>query len=96
MTAMPKWDKAEAVMRVAGITPATDGWPLRSRNWIHAHGSLYDPHTGHLVYNSETIIVAHQQLVEAIKEVPEGKFQPDIENAELAKALKNKEHPGQT
>ena len=44
-TAMPKWDKPEAGMRAAGITPATDGWPLRSRNWILAHGSSYDPQT---------------------------------------------------
>ena len=81
-------------MHAAGITPATDGWPLRARNWILAHESSYDPQTGQLVHNNETIIVPHKELVEAIKEVEEGKFQPDRENDELTKALKNKEHSG--
>ena len=83
-------------MRAAGITPATDNWSRRSRNWILAHGSSYDPQIGQLVHNNETIIVAHKDLVEAIKEVEEGKFNPDRENDELTKALKNKEHPGRT
>jgi DNA-directed RNA polymerase subunit K/omega len=36
-----------------------------------------------------THIVPHKKFVEAIQEVQEGKFQPDRENDELTKALKN-------
>jgi hypothetical protein len=32
MTAMPKWDNAEADMRTAGSKPTTDGWPMRVRS----------------------------------------------------------------
>jgi hypothetical protein len=95
-TAMPKWDKAEAEMHAAGMTPATEGWPLRATNWILSHGSSYDPQTGQLIHNNKIIIVPHIQLLEAIKEVEEGKFKPGRENDELTKALKNKEHPGRT
>jgi hypothetical protein len=44
----------------------------------------------------KSIRVPHKDLVEAIREVQEGKFHPDGENDELTKALKNKEHPGRT
>jgi hypothetical protein len=71
-------------------------WPLRLRNWILAHGSSYDSKIGELIHNNETIVVSHKDLVEAIKEVQEGKFHPDIENDELTKALNNKEHRGRT
>jgi hypothetical protein len=91
---MPKWDKVEAEMPAAGIMPAIEGWPLRERNLVLAHGSSYDPKTGQIIHNDEIIILPHNQLLEAIKEVEEGKFKPDRENDELTKALKNKEHPG--
>jgi hypothetical protein len=54
---------------------------------------LYDSQTAELVHNNESIIVPHKKFVEAIQEVQEGKFQPDRENDELTKALKNKKHP---
>jgi hypothetical protein len=73
---MPKWDKAETEMRAAGIKPATNGWSLKAKNWILAHGSSYDPQIGQLIQNNEIIIVPHQQLLEAIKEVEEGKIKP--------------------
>jgi hypothetical protein len=94
--AMPKCDQVEAVMRATRITPATDGWPLRSRNWILEHGSSYEAHTWELIHNNENIIVPHKDLIEAIKEVQEGKFHIDRENDELTMALKNKELPGRT
>ena len=56
---------------------------------------MYDPKIGPLIHNNETIVVAHKNLVEAIKEVQEGSFHPDRENDELTKALKNMERPGQ-
>jgi hypothetical protein len=37
-----------------------------------------------------------RELVKTIAEVQEGTFQPDRENDELTKALKNKEHTGRT
>ena len=79
-----------------GITPATQNWSRRSRNWILGHGSSYDPKTGELIHNNEKIIVPHKDLVAAINEGIEGKFHPDRENDELTKALKNKEHLGRT
>jgi hypothetical protein len=93
-TAEPKWDQAEAAMRAQGITPATQNWSRRTRNWVLWHGSSYDPKTGELIHNNEKIIVPHKDIVEGINEVIEGKFHPDKENDELTKALKNKEHPG--
>jgi hypothetical protein len=42
----------------------------------------------------KTISKPQTTLVTAIAEVREGKFQPDRENDELTKALKNAEHMG--
>lgn len=81
-------------MRAEGITPTVEGWSQTLRNFLLAHGSSYDPKTGQLIHNTETIIVDYKNLVEAIKQVQEGSFHPDRENDELTKALKNKEHSG--
>jgi hypothetical protein len=54
-------------MRTEGITPATDGWSQRLRNFVLAHGSSYDPKTGELIHNNETIVVAHKTLLKQSK-----------------------------
>ena len=37
-SAEPKWDQIEATIREKGITPATQEWPHRVRNWVLGHG----------------------------------------------------------
>ena len=61
-TAEPKWDQAKAAMRAQGITPATQNWSRRSRNWILGHGSSYEPKTGELIHNKNNFIVPHKDL----------------------------------
>jgi hypothetical protein len=94
--AEPKWDMQEAALREKGIEPETEHWPRRSRNWALGHGAVYDERTGKLVEKKKQIAEPLRELVKTIVEVQEGIFQPDRENDKLTKALKNKEHTGQT
>jgi hypothetical protein len=94
--AEPKWDMQEAALREKGIEPEIEQWPRRSRNWALAHGAIYDERTGKLVQKKKQIAEPLGELVKTIAEVQEGIFQPDRENNELTKALKNKEHIGRT
>jgi hypothetical protein len=94
--AEPKWDMQEAALREKGIEPKTEQWPRRSRNWTLAHWAVYDERTGKLVQKKKQIAESLRELVKTIAEVQEGTFQPDRENDELTKALKNKEHIGRT
>jgi hypothetical protein len=86
----------EAVLREKGIEPETEHWPRRLRNWALGHGAVYDERTGKLVQKKKQIAEPLRELVKTIAEVQEGMFQPDRENDELTKALKNKEHTGRT
>jgi hypothetical protein len=91
-----KWDMQEARLREKGIEPEIEHWPRRSRNWALGHGAVYDKRTGKLVKKKKQIVEPLRELVKTIAEVQEGMFQPDKENDELTKALKNKEHTRQT
>ena len=96
-TAEPKWDQAEAAMRDKGVTPATEAWPRRVRNWTLGHGAKYDTETGGIqVDEKKTISVAKKAIVQAIDDVQKGKFIPDRENDELTLALGNPEKSGRT
>jgi hypothetical protein len=86
----------EARLREKGIEPETEHWPRRSRNWALGHGAISDERTWKLVEKKKQIAKPLRELVKKIAEVQEGMFQPDRENDELTKALKNKEHTGQT
>jgi hypothetical protein len=90
----PKWDMQEAALREKGIEPETEHWPRRSRNWALGHGAVYDERTRKLVQKKKQIADPLRELVKTIAKVQEGTFQPDRENEELTKALKNKEHTG--
>jgi hypothetical protein len=68
----------------------------RSRNWALGHGAVYDERTWKLVEKKKQIAEPVRELVKTIAEVQEGMFQPDRENDEPTKALKNKEHTGRT
>src|SRR5664279_1705678 len=46
---VPKWDQTEAALFAKGITPATHDWPVRSRNWLFAHGASYDTQTWDII-----------------------------------------------
>jgi hypothetical protein len=92
----PKWDMQEAALQEKGIEPETKHWPRRSRNWALGHGAVYDERTGKLVQKKKQIAEPLRELSKTITEVQDGTFQPDRENDELTKALKNKEHTGQT
>jgi hypothetical protein len=94
--AEPKWDMQEAALREKGIELETEYYIRRSRNWALGHGAVYNERTGKLVEKKKQIAEPLRELVKTISEVQEGTFQLDRENDELMKALKNKEHIGQT
>ena len=92
---LPKWDESERNMKAAGVTPVTETWPERCRTWFYAHGGKLDPKTGEIIEQA-SLKEASDALLEAIKEARMGAFQPQRENDELTRALKNPEHPGRT
>ena len=80
-------------MIAAGVTPKTLGWPDRCRTWFYAHGGMLDPKTGEIIEQA-SLKEASDALLEAIKEAQTGPFQPERENDELTRALKNLEPIG--
>ena len=76
-----------------GIRPATWEWPDRSKWWLFANGVTLNQTDGTLVVPRNMEEVACD-LDTAIDEAKQGKFQPQRENDELTRALKNPEHPG--
>ena len=76
-----------------GIRPATWEWPDRSKWWLFANGVSLNPTDGTMVVHANMEEVA-RDLVTAIDEAKQGTFQPQRENDELTRALKNPEHPG--
>ena len=54
-----------------------------------------DPKTGEIIEQA-SLKEASDALPEAIEEARTGVFQPERENDELTRALKNPEHPGRT
>ena len=68
-SAQPKWDQAEAAVHEKGITPATEAWPHRARNWILGHGAEYDIETGELIIDEKKeISIPQKAIVAAIDE----------------------------
>ena len=93
---MPKWDKSEKEMEDASVTPETLSWPPRCRTWFYAHGGgELDPKTGK-VSKKACLDGAEDKLLVAIEEARSGVFEPNRENDELTRALRNPEHPGRT
>ena len=91
----PKWEAAEAQLRLKELPVPTENWPRRARNWILGHGRQYDMATGNLVPAKKVKNPPPcEAIVEAIKEAQDGKFIPDREMDELTKALGNKEKGG--
>ena len=76
-----------------GIRPATWDWPDRSKWWLFANGVTLNQLDGSLVV-PEHMQEVSRDLVAAIDETQQGTFQPQRENDELTRALKNPEHPG--
>ena len=75
------------------IRPVTWDWPERSKWWLFAIGVTLNQTDGSLIMPGEMQEVA-RDLVTAIDEAKQGTFQPQRENNELTRALKNSEHPG--
>ena len=95
---MPKWDKLEADFLLKGITPEPCTWIERSRNWFYGHGGTLDEE-GKCIYNrrhKDNPLLPIEDIRKAVKDVEEGRFRPDRENDELARALGNEEHKGRT
>ena len=92
---MPKWDESEEKMIAAGVTPKTVGWPDRCRTWFYAYGGKLDRKTWKIIEQA-SLKEASDALLEAIKEARTGAYQPERENDELTRTLKNPEHPGRT
>ena len=92
--ALPKFDKLEEDLRAKGITPATEEFPRRARNWLLGHGAKYDE-AGNIII-SKKIEAPFAALVKVFEDVKEGKFKPDRDEDELTKALGNPEHGGWT
>ena len=76
-----------------GIRPTTWDWPNRSKWWLFANGVTLNQLDGTLVVPKHMQEVS-RDLVAAIDEAQQGTFQPQRENDELTRALKNPEHPG--
>jgi hypothetical protein len=75
-------------MIAARVTPKTMGWPDRCRTWFYAHGGKLDPKIGEII-EQESLKEASNALLKAIEEARTGAFQPEKENDELTRALKN-------
>ena len=76
-----------------GIRPATWEWLDRSKWWLFANGVTLNPLDGTLVVPEQMQEVS-RDLVTVIDEAKQGTFQPQKENDELTRALKNPKHPG--
>ena len=76
-----------------GIQQATWDWSERSKWWLFANGVTLNQTDGSLIVRGEMQEVA-RDLVTAIDEAKQGTFQPQRENDELTRALKNPKHPG--
>src|SRR4051812_4774893 len=83
-------------MRQKGVTPATNQWPVRSKNWILGHWGWYDTETGEIIVTKKAITKPKDDLVKVIHLRKDEKFIPDKENDELTYALGNPEKVGQT
>lgn len=88
-----KWQKMEQDLMDRGIRPTTWDWPDRSKWWLFANGVTLNQLDGSLVV-PEHMQEVSRDLVAAIDETQQGTFQPQRENDELTRALKNPEHPG--
>ena len=90
---LPKWEKLENDLLDKGVTPEPFHWDSRTRSWFYGHGGTLDSE-GKCIYNirHEENPLPIDDLRDAIKDAKEGRFQPDRENDELTRALKNKEH----
>ena len=98
---MPKWDKMEKDLLDQGIVPEPirEGWIERSRNWFYGHGGTLNASTGDCIYNQrhkDQPLLPIDDIRKAVKDVEEGRFRPERENDELARALGNPEHEGRT
>ena len=76
-----------------GIRPTTWDWLDRSKWGLFATGVTLNQLDGTLVVPKHMQEVS-RDLVTAIDEAQQGRFQPQRENDELTRALKNLEHPG--
>ena len=88
----PLWKAIEDDMRSRGVTPETDEWETRWKNFILGHGATYNMETGQLITQKGQIEKPLTALKKTIKDAREGRFKPDRENDELTKALENSEH----
>ena len=95
-TVVPKWEQTDARLIAAGILPDTTEWPERSRHWFYGHGALEAPETGKAIALREQIKTPSTEMVKSIKEVREGKFQPERENDKMTCSLENPKHIGRT
>ena len=77
-----------------GIQPATWDWLDRLKWSLFSNSVTLNQSDGTLVMPEQMQEVA-RDLVTAVDEAKQGTFQPQRENDELARALKNPEHPGQ-
>ena len=91
--AVKKWQKMEQDLMDRGIRPVTRDWPDRSKWWLFANGVTLNQLDGTLVV-PEHMQEVFRDLVIAIDEAQQGTFQPQRENDELTRALKNPKHPG--
>ena len=88
-----KWQKMEQDLIDRGIKPTTWDWPDRSKWWSFANGVTLNQLDGTLVVPGHMQEVSHD-LVTAIDEAQQETFQPQRDNDELTRALKNPEHLG--
>ena len=94
--ARPKWEKTENDLIDKGIDPETLEWAEWAKTWFYGHGGKLDPETGKCIFTKDQLATPLKALKAAMKDVQDGKFNPDRENDELTRALGNAEHSGRT
>jgi hypothetical protein len=94
--ARPKWEKTENDLIDKGIDPETLEWAERAKAWFYGHGGKLDPETWKCIFTKDQLATPLKALKAAMKDVQDGKFNPDRENDELTRALGNAEHSGRT
>ena len=95
-TAKAKWEKMEDELAAKNIEFETLYWPERLRDWFYGIGGKLDTETGECIFNEDHGVDPVKKIRDVLKEVEEGKFQPNRENDELSRALGNAEHSGRT
>src|SRR3954447_8588810 len=84
----------EEALAAKKVETETKGWSRWAKLWFYGMGGSLHPETGKCVFTRKMLETPIANLKKIMKEIQEGKFKPDREKYDLARALGNKEHWG--